>query len=249
MILELDVAAVVPRQASVLAALDVPADAGVPHHIAGLVAAAEEAFLAAAAPVGMAGDLGVQDFGAVYAAAEGNAPESVVSAIAPRAECLALFVVTLGPAVSEAVARGFAERDFARATTLDALASQAADLAAEAVERRVEARWREEERLGPGGAALRYSPGYCGWHVSGQRSLFRRLGPERIGVRLTDGGFMNPTKSVSGVILGGPKSIHRFSPAYPFCSGCATHECRARMRALFGRAGSRTGGAPARRSP
>ena len=236
MILELDVAEVVPGRSAVLTALDVPADADVPRHIADLVAAAEEAFRGAAAPVGVVADLSTQDFGEVYAAAEGNAPESVVGCIFPRAEALSLFVVTLGPAVSEAVARGFAQRDFALAATLDALASQAADLAAEVVERRVEERWREEGRLNAGGAALRYSPGYCGWHVSGQRALFRRLGPNRIGVRLTDGGFMHPTKSVSGVILGGPKSIHRFSPSYPFCSDCATHECRERMRALFGRA-------------
>lgn len=236
MILELDVAEVIPGRASVLAALDMPPSADVPSHIADLVAAAEEAFRAAAAPVGVVSDLGVQDFGEVYANAEGSATESVVSAIAPMADCLALFVVTLGSAVSEAVARGFAQRDFALAATLDALASEAADLAAEVVERRVETRWREEGRLEADGAALRYSPGYCGWHVSGQRALFRRLGPERIGVRLTAGGFMHPTKSVSGVILGGPKSIHRFSPTYPFCSDCATHECRERMRALFGRA-------------
>lgn len=248
MILELGVDDVVPGRAAVLASLDVPAGPHLPSHIIGLAAAAEEVFRSTAAPVGIAAEVEGRDFEDVYAAAEGNAPDSVVSAVAPRAGCRALFVVTLGPGVDQAIALSFAQADFALAATLDALASEAADLAAQAVERHVEARWREEGKLDGDGAALRYSPGYCGWHVSGQRALFQALGPEAIGVRLTEGGFMSPTKSVSGVVLGGPRAIHRFSPTYPFCSGCATHECRERMRALFGAARAPGDRAPPRRS-
>lgn len=249
MILDLSVAEVTPRRSAVLEALDVPPDVEPPARIAHLLAGAEEAFRAAAAPVTVVSEVTAGEFAGLYAAAQGNAPESVVAGVAGKADCLALFVVTLGSAVSEAVARGFAERDFAMAAALDAVASQAADVAAERVERLVEARWRDEGRLSPGGAALRYSPGYCGWHVSGQRALFRRLRPGRIGVGLTEGGFMHPTKSVSGVILGGPRAIHRFSPTYPFCSDCATHACRERMQALFGGARRGRDGVPARRSP
>lgn len=107
--------------------------------------------------------------------------------------------------------------------------------AKEVVERLVERRLRDEGRLAGDGAALRYSPGYCGWDVGGQAALFRRLEPERIGVRLTESGFMHPEKSVSGVILAGPREIHRFSPTYPFCAPCATTSCRERMCALFAR--------------
>jgi hypothetical protein len=94
---------------------------------------------------------------------------------------------------------------------------------------------REDGRLADDGAALRYSPGYCGWHVSGQKRLFRSLEPERIGITLTDSCLMQPLKSVSGVIVAGPKEVHRFSPNYSFCRHCETHSCRERLRALFGR--------------
>lgn len=47
----------------------------------------------------------------------------------------------------------------------------------------------------------RFSPGYCGWHVSHQQKLFS-LFPvaEPCGIRLTDSSLMIPIKSVSGVI-------------------------------------------------
>ena len=47
----------------------------------------------------------------------------------------------------------------------------------------------------------RYSPGYCGWHVSEQQKLFP-LFPIAApgGIRLTDSSLMVPIKSVSGVI-------------------------------------------------
>jgi hypothetical protein len=244
MVLELGVAEVAPERATVLAALDVPADHAGRPHLVELVGAALDAFARAAEPVALVSDVSREEFERVYRGAEGNAPESVVGDIFPRADALALFVVTLGSAVSGAIARGFAERDYALATTLDAVASEAAERAAELVERRVEVRLREEGRIPADGAALRHSPGYCGWHVSGQAALFRRLQPERIGVGLTEAGFMRPEKSVSGVILAGPRAIHRFSPGYPFCAACPTHGCLARMRARFGRDARPAGARP-----
>lgn len=234
MILQIGVAEVVPDRAAVLAALDIPPEREARPHLEDLVASALRVFEETAAPAGIVADLSREAFAEVYAGAPANAPDSVVADVFPRAEALSLFVATLGAATSEAIARGFAERDFAMASALDAVASEAADRAAEVVERRVERRLRDEGRLAEDGAALRYGPGYCGWDVGGQAALFRHLEPERIGVRLTDGGFMRPEKSVSGVILAGPRRIHRFSPTYPFCAWCATHSCRERMRALFG---------------
>ncbi|HSW28039.1 MAG TPA: vitamin B12 dependent-methionine synthase activation domain-containing protein [Longimicrobiales bacterium] len=242
MVLQLSVAEVVPDGAAVLAALDVPADQGGRPHLEALVGAAFAAFEEAAAPVGMVADLSRDEFAGVYAGAGGNAPDSVVADIFPRAEAISLFVVTLGPGVGDAIARRFAERDYALAAALDAVASEAADRAAEVVERRVEESLRDQGRLGHDGAALRYSPGYCGWHVSGQAALFRHLGPGRIGVQLTEAGFMVPEKSVSGVILAGPREIHPFTPSYPFCAACATRACLARVRTLLGQEARAVGG-------
>lgn len=46
----------------------------------------------------------------------------------------------------------------------------------------------------------RFSPGYCGWHVSQQQLLFPLFEGHTCGVRLTDSSLMLPIKSVSGII-------------------------------------------------
>lgn len=51
----------------------------------------------------------------------------------------------------------------------------------------------------------RFSPGYCGWHVSEQPKLFSLFGEKTpCGIELTDSCLMLPVKSVSGVIGIGP---------------------------------------------
>jgi hypothetical protein len=79
---------------------------------------------------------------------------------------------------------------------------------------------------------LPYSPGYCGWHVTGQRRLFDRLEPQRIGVTLNSSCLMQPLKSVSGVLVIGPSSIHEFDNDFDFCALCSTYQCRARIGLL-----------------
>ena len=82
---------------------------------------------------------------------------------------------------------------------------------------------------------LPYSPGYCGWHVSGQGRLFGALCPEEIGIRLNASFLMQPLKSVSGVLVAGAPEIHDFDDDFDFCAECTTRECRVRIaRALEG---------------
>jgi len=87
-------------------------------------------------------------------------------------------------------------------------------------------------RPGEGAAVLGYSPGYCGWHISGQRRLFERLGPGEIGISLNDSCLMRPLKSVSGVLVAGAAPIHRFRPEFTCCAECATRLCVPRMRSV-----------------
>ena len=170
-----------------------------------------------------------------------NDPEAPVATIYPGADDLALLAVTLGVEVSTTITRLFSENDFAFATVFDAVASGGADFLAEVAMR------AHLERSGLAGgeqsdeASLLYSPGYCGWHVSGQRALFHRLKPERIGIELLESCLMQPSKSVSGVIVTGPAEIHRFVPDFAFCADCATKSCRERIASL-GHAGTPTGG-------
>ena len=83
-----------------------------------------------------------------------------------------------------------------------------------------------------GARVLPYSPGYCGWHVSGQRKLFAFLEPEAIGVTLNQSCLMQPLKSVSGVLVVGDAATHRFHPTYAFCERCGTKQCRERMASV-----------------
>lgn len=46
----------------------------------------------------------------------------------------------------------------------------------------------------------RFSPGYCGWHLSEQKEIFRLLDGEPCGITLSDVYLMQPIKSISGII-------------------------------------------------
>ena len=85
---------------------------------------------------------------------------------------------------------------------LDAIASERADRAAELAGAIGSRRFRRE---GSTRRVLPYSPGYCGWHVSGQRKLFDFLRPEEIGMTLNASCLMQPLKSVSGVLVAGAR--------------------------------------------
>jgi hypothetical protein len=243
-ILELSATDIAPDREAVLESLGIPPERAVPEHIEQLYVTATRRLEKTAAPIGTLSTVSRAEFETVYEGEGYNEPDSVVGDVFPRAPHLALFAVTLGAETSRAIAAGFESHDFALASMLDAVASDVADRAADVLERRYEAALREDGRLTGDGAALRYSPGYCGWHVSGQKRLFRSLEPERIGITLTDSCLMQPLKSVSGVIVAGPKEIHRISPNYSFCRHCETHSCRERLRALFGRQDSDQQGDP-----
>ena len=68
----------------------------------------------------------------------------------------------------------------------------------------------------------RYSPGYCGWHVSEQQKLFS-LFPvaSPCGIQLTDSSLMIPIKSVSGVI-GVGSSVRKLEYT---CGLCTYENC------------------------
>jgi hypothetical protein len=102
-------------------------------------------------------------------------------------------------------------------------------MAADVLERRLVDGSSVAERGAHRPGRLRYSPGYCGWHLSGQRALFAALQPEEIGITLRESMLMVPLKSMSGVIVAGLPAIHAFADDYPFCGECRTRGCRERI--------------------
>jgi hypothetical protein len=192
-----------------------------------LLESATDEFVRLAEPRGLVEDVSAAAFAAVYAGEGLNSHETPLAQIWPRADSLALFAATLGEPVSARIAELFAAGDMAAGFVLDAVASVSADLLTDRLACRLRARLP-----GEAAAVLGYSPGYCGWHISGQRKLFERLGPDDIGIRLNDSCLMQPLKSVSGVLVAGAAPIHRFRPEFTFCAECMTRQCLPRMRSV-----------------
>jgi len=225
--------AVRPAREQVLRMQGVPLDKPVSTRTERLGQQALKLLAEMARPVGILAEISTADFAAVYQGEGRNEPKTPVGDIFPRAGRLALFAATLGPEVSNEIARRFRDNDAALAAMLDSAASVAADRVAELLEQHFRQMLIEEGALTAATGVLRYSPGYCGWHVSGQRKLFECLRPEQIGIRLRDSFLMDPLKSVSGVLIAGPEHIHRFATSYPFCAECRSRTCRGRLRSLL----------------
>lgn len=113
------------------------------------------------------------------------------------AEAYAFFVATSGTAFEQFQRRLEAEGDMVRVFIADSLGSIIAEKTADVMERWLQIfinsrGWKHTNR---------FSPGYCGWHVSQQQLLFPMLGEDRpCGIQLSSSSLMVPIKSVSGII-------------------------------------------------
>jgi hypothetical protein len=226
------VAEALPLREDVLANQSIPVAPALPPAIEELYAAACNLFAKSAQPAGALAEISRDEFEAVYRGEGQNEPAAPVSGILDRAESLALYAATVGQRVSDQIEDCFRANDFALAAMLDSVASAAADKLGELVESRFLQVLSERKLTTSDTRAMRYSPGYCGWHISGQRRLFDFLRPGRIGITLRDSFLMEPLKSVSGVIMVGPTGIHAIQDSYPFCEKCRTHGCRERTDSL-----------------
>ncbi len=222
-----------PDRAAVFENQGIPAGAGIPQDVEALCDAALRLLGEVATPRGILAQVSKPDFEVVYDGEGRNEPRTPVGDIFGRADELALFAVTLGERVGQEITQRFHANDLALGAMLDSAASAAADKLAELVETRFGEAFPANGRVGTSTGVLRYSPGYCGWDISGQRKLFEFLHPERIGISLRESFLMEPLKSVSGVLIAGPKEIHDVEMSYPFCDRCDTRGCRERIRALL----------------
>ncbi len=187
-----------------------------------------------AAPIGVCADISIPEFSAVFAGESQNDPEAPLGNIFPKADKLALFAGTVGPELARQIADLFHRHEYALGYVLDAVASCGTERLADLLQTAWEsaATGQRQASSVERTAVLPYSPGYCGWHVSGQRRLFQYLKPEEIGITLRESCLMEPLKSVSGVFVLGPRAIHQFNPVFGFCSECRTRNCRARLAAI-----------------
>ncbi len=230
--IDLELGAIQPTDSAVLQEQGVNDKHEVSAKIRDLLTQAMNRFNASAAPVALFADISVNDFADLFTGEGRNDPDALLADIFPAADRLALFALTQGQAISEEIENLLAGNDIALGYTLDTVASLAADNAVGLLEKMYADEMLANSSDGKEIWALGYSPGYCGWHISGQKKLFQYLQPELIGISLNDSFLMIPLKSVTGVFIAGDREIHYFKPNFTFCRTCRTKSCHARLRAL-----------------
>lgn len=116
-------------------------------------------------------------------------------------ESVALFLCTAGKGISIRSRKAVAEGDLLRGYIYDVAGSETVEAAAELMQ------FHLEEALKTSGMKItnRYSPGYCGWDVSGQHIFFDLFSDNTCSIKLTPSALMDPVKSVSGIIGIGSK--------------------------------------------
>jgi hypothetical protein len=223
---------IMPDRKAILKNQGIPQDLNIQSKIHTLITKAIEIFTTSAKPVGMISELSTGEFETIFTGQGKNEADNPLKHIFPLADNLALFALTIGSNISTKIEELFKDNDFALGYVLDTVASLAADRAVEVFEMYFFNNLSERCLTAPDTRVLSYSPGYCGWHISGQKNLFKHLQPETIGISLNDSHLMNPLKSVTGVLVAGKKEVHLFKSNYPFCRSCKTYSCHERMKRI-----------------
>ena len=224
-----------PGRDTVLRTQGVPEGHQVSARVDALVEEARELYEVLAEPRGVLSEISEADFMGVYEGAGQNAVPSPLPGIVSNARSLALFAATLGEPVGRKIDELFRGNDAALGCMLDGIASERADGAANILGQAFGESLPENGEMDSAASVLPYSPGYCGWHITGQQRLFAFLGPGRIDIELNASCLMSPIKSVSGVLVAGRPAIHAFKNDFEFCLDCATWECRKRIASTTGR--------------
>lgn len=142
---------------------------------------------------------------------------AIIARYLTEAEEYAVFVATAGVEFETLQRRLHAEDDIVRQYFADMIGSEIAEAAGRVL---CEALAAEQTRRGflIGNS---YSPGYCGWLVSDQQTLFSLLPEAPCGITLNESSLMSPIKSISGVIALGPKVEKK-----PYgCAICSKRDC------------------------
>lgn len=232
-VLKFPVEKVIPSIESVLKAQGVPGISAAEERIFRLAEEALSAYDKLAEPLGVITDISKTDFEDLFYGEGNNESEVPLESIYRSSDHLALFAITLGNRICSEISNRLEANDFAAGSMLDSTASEGADKTAEILELSYRESLSARESHNASIGVMRFSPGYCGWHISGQKKLFEFLRPGEIGIELNDSFLMTPLKSVSGVVVAGKKEIFVFDDLFDFCADCDNHSCRDRIKALM----------------
>ncbi len=223
---------VTPSQAEVLENQGMAGRRTVPARILSLLDSAIDLFKQLAEPQGVMEDWSITGFKAICDGNGLNLPECPVPLIVERADATALFAATMGNALVAKSNELFAQGGATLGYMLDAVNTSGAERLGRTMCRRFFEVLPEDLRQSKAIKVQYYSPGHCGWHLSGQSNLFEALHPEEIGIDLKSGWAMYPVKSISGILVAAEIEVHRFRSNFPFCKDCKERKCGPRLKLL-----------------
>jgi hypothetical protein len=144
-----------------------------------------------------------------------------LSKVMKDCEIIICFMATIGSGIEKEIARLTDENRLSDAYILDSMGSVVVENIVEEFHQRLTARYGSEDK----GVTLRFSPGYCDWPITEQKTLFKSFDSNAIGIELLYSCLMRPRKSISGV-FGVYSNITR-GPYNP-CLYCPKKNCEAR---------------------
>lgn len=140
---------------------------------------------------------------------------STIASLLNGSRRFAIFAATAGMAFEEYQHRLKAEGDILNCFIADIIGTCIAEKAGDYMERLLEKELSGEPHTN------RLSPGYCGWHLTGQQTLFRLMGENPCGICLSDVCLMTPIKSISGIIgIGQEVNVKKYG-----CQYCELETC------------------------
>jgi len=135
---------------------------------------------------------------------------TVLSSLLQGSECFALFAATAGNTFQHYQDKLKQENDMLKSYIADAIGSCIAEGTGDYMQNRL------KKEIGELRHTNRFSPGYCGWHLSEQKEIFQLLGGNPCGITLSDVCLMMPVKSISGII-GIGRNVKENSYGCHFC--------------------------------
>ena len=130
-------------------------------------------------------------------------------------DSVALLLTTAGEGIRARAESLKTEGEYLLCHSLQALAVETAEAAAEWLHAELRARWgfpdddsvTMTDRFQARYRGKRYSPGYPAWpEIADQSTIFRLLPGAKIGIELTEGSMMDPEASVSAIVLHHPQA-------------------------------------------
>ena len=229
----INIESILPTEEEILIQQGIPENSNTSDNVMQIVKQAVDILRSTADPEFVLKEISIDDFKIIFRGEGKNDPESPVKKIFHAADKMALYACTLGALISNKIENFFGTNDFAIASILDSAASIAADKSAEYLENLFYNELSKTKMRKTDSLVLAYSPGYCGWDISGQGKLFGYLNPGEIGIKLSKSYLMTPIKSVTGVLICGDKDIHIFESSFNFCRYCKSQSCYERIKKIL----------------